>query len=131
MTIFDLEVPSGSWFDLKGGGRVQVRTMDADTRKAIRKQTTKQRVEYKRVDGRAERFEVDVLDEDLQNALFWDHVIVAWENLFDAKQVAIPCTRDNKILLLSRSSKFVDFVGECLKRLAEDELQQAEALEKN
>ena len=131
MTIFNLNGSGGVWFDLEGGGRVQLRSMDADTLKAIRKQTVKTRIEYKRVEGKAERFEVEQADEDLQNALFWDHVIVAWENLFDANNAAIPCTRENKILLLSKSVRFATFIADSLKVLADGETAQTEEAEAN
>lgn len=131
MTVFNLDDSAGVWFDLEGGGRLQLRAMTAEILAGIRKQTVKRRVEYKRVEGRAERFEVDEVDRDLENALFWDHVIVAWEHLLDAKAVPIPCDRTHKLLLLAKSPRFLKFVSECLDRLQNDEAQHAEAAQKN
>ena len=131
MTTFDLEDSPGVWFDLEGGGRVQIRTMTAGAMKAIRKVAVKKHVEYKRIEGKAERFEVEDVNEDLHSELFWDHVLVGWENLCDAKGNAIPCTTGAKILLVSKSVKFAAFVGECLKTLNESEAQEAEANAKN
>jgi len=131
MTVFLLEESVGVWFDLEGGGRVQLRTMTADALKAIRKQTVKRRVEYKRIDGKAERFDVEEVNEDLQNALFWDHVIAGWENILNGKAEEIPCTRENKMLLMTRSAAFARFVGESLATLNADEGTRAEADEKN
>jgi len=105
--------------------------MTADTLKAIRKQTVKKRAEYKRVEGKAERFDVEEVNEDLQNELFWDHIIMAWEQCFDPKGVPIPCTKENKILLMSRSAKFATFIGDALKTLGEAEAVQAAGAEKN
>jgi hypothetical protein len=131
-TVFDLEESGkGAWFDMEGGGRVQLRTLTAYDFKEIRKQTVKSKTEYKRIDGKAERFDVDVVDEELQNALFWDHCIVNWENLFDSKNNPIPCNKENKIILMERSLKFSKFVGECLRKLNEDEAEQTTVLEKN
>lgn len=132
MTIFNLNgKDSGVWFDLEDGGRVQVRTMDAETLRAIRTETVKRKIEYKRVEGKAERFTVEDTDDEEQSALFWDHVIMAWEKFFDGHEQPIPCTRENKILLLARSQRFAKFLGECLEKLNADELATAEADKEN
>ncbi|MFH2075982.1 MAG: hypothetical protein ABIJ57_11665, partial [Pseudomonadota bacterium] len=60
-----------------------------------------------------------------------DRVIISWENLFDVKEKPIPCTKENKILLMSRSLKFAKFIGDSLKNLAEVEAKDAENAEKN
>jgi hypothetical protein len=131
MTVFDLSENPGVWFDMEGGGRVQLKTLAAEDLKAIRKQSAKKRVEYKRIEGKAERFDVEDVDEDAQNQLFWDHVIMSWEKFFDSKGEPIPCTKENKVLLMQRSIKFARFVTEALRTLSEDETAQAEATEKN
>ncbi len=131
-TIIDIsDEKAGSWFDMEGGGRVQIRFMTVDALKIIRKQTVKKRVEYKRVEGRAERFDVEEINDELQNELFWDYVIMAWENLFDAKENPIPCIREYKLLLMMRSAKFVKFITDALRTLSDDETAQVEAIEKN
>lgn len=131
MTVIDIEEEKARWFEMGGGGRVQLRTISVQEFKAIQKQTVKHRVEYKKVEGTPARFERDDTDQDLQNELYWDAVIVAWENLMDKKGEPIPCTKENKVLLMSRSKKFLEFVVESLKVLADDEAAQAEAEEKN
>lgn len=130
-TIIDLENKQGVWFEMDGGGRVQLRTINGDDFKAIKKQTTKKKVDFKRVEGKAERFEYEEVNEDLQNELFWDHIIVDWENFFDGKENSIPCNRDNKIMLMSRSMKFSTFVVDSLKTLTDSEIAQAEKTETN
>lgn len=131
MTVFDLDGNVPVWFELEDGGRVQLRALDADTLKALRKQCVKRRVEYKRVDGRAERFEVEEFDEEKHNALFWDAVIVGWEQFFDAKGQPIPCTTDMKLALLTKSARFLTFVSDAMKRLNADEAQREEDAVKN
>jgi hypothetical protein len=131
MTVFDIGEKAGVWFDMEGGGRVQLKTMAADDLRAIRKQTVKKKVDFKKIEGTPVRLEYEELNEDLQNELFWDHVIVSWINLFDAKGAEIPCTRENKMLLMTRSAKFGKFIGDALKELSEAEIGQAEAAEKN
>jgi len=131
-TAFDLEAKDeGAWFDLEGGGRIQLRTLSIEILTDIRKQCIKKVIEYKRVDGKAERFEVEKENTDLSNELFWDYCIVAWEKFIDGKGNEIPCTKENKILLMMRSQKFVRFVSDCLKKLTEDEEARIEGLEKN
>jgi len=130
MTVFNLE-KQGVFFDMEGGGRVQLRFIDIEDWRAIRKQTIKKKVEYKRIEGKAERFDVEEVNEDLQNELFWDQSIVSWENFVDGNGKEIPCTKENKILLMSKSVKFAQFIGDCIKQMADDEKFQAEQSEKN
>jgi len=130
-TVFDLTEKPSTWFDLDGGGRVQLRSITADDWKEIRKQTVKKKVDFKKVDGTPARLEYEEVNEELQNELFWDKIIVDWENFFDGKGNLIPCTKENKILLMMRSVKFQKFISECHKTLADDEAQQAEEAGKN
>jgi hypothetical protein len=130
MTVFELD-ESGKWFDVDGGGRIQVRSMTFEKNKEIAKATRKKRVDFKKVDGTPARFESEEVNEDLANRLFWDFVIVAWENFLDSKGNEIPCTTDNKLLLISKSTKFVATVRDCLEQLAADDAEQAKAEEKN
>ena len=131
MTVIDLDEPVGKWFEMEGGGRVQLRTLTADILKAIRKQTVKKKVDFKKVEGTPVRLEYEEINEDLQNELFWEQIIIAWENLFDGKGNEIPCTKENKTMLMTRSVKFARFISDSLKILAEDEQRELEASEKN
>ena len=131
MTVIDIEDKGGTWFEMEGGGKVQIRTITTEDFKAIQKQTVKKRVDFKKVDGTPGRFEYQEVNEDLQNELFWDAVILGWENLFDAKENPIPCTKANKLLLMSRSAKFVSFISDSLKSLQDDEALKTENAEKN
>lgn len=131
MTVFDLEEKPGVWFDMDGGGRVQLKTLNPAAWKQIRAKSVKVVSEYQKLDGKWERFEVERRDDDLQNELFWDAVIVAWEKLFDGKGAEIPCTTENKTLLMMTQPKFARFIKECSDTLAADEIARAEASEKN
>lgn len=131
MTVFNLDEPAGAWFEMEDGGRVQLRLMTPEAMQGIRKAAVKKRIEYKRVDGKAERFEVEEVEDDLYGALFWDHVIVAWEHLADAKGTAIPCDRAHKRLLMARVPRFAAFVGESLETLRTAELAEAQVAVKN
>jgi len=131
MTIINLEDPVAKWFEMDGGGRVQLRVLSVAEFKAIQKKTTRKKVDYRRVEGVAGRFEYEESDTDLQNELYWDAVIVDWENIVDKKGDPIPCTRENKVLVMSRSRKFLDFVVESLRVVTEDESRQQEEDLKN
>jgi hypothetical protein len=131
MTVFDLEAKPGVWFDMDGGGRVQLKTLGPGEWKAIRAKSVKTVAEYQKLDGKWERFEVEKKDDDLQNELFWDAAIVAWENLMDGKGQPIPCTAENKVLLMMTQPKFAQFVKECSDTLVADENARAAASEKN
>jgi hypothetical protein len=131
MTTFNLEAPAGVWFDVEGGGRVCLRTMTAEAMRAIDKQSTTKRVEYKRIDGKAERFEVLERDEELSASLFWDFIIVDWSDFYAAEGIPILPTRGNKTLLMQRSQSFAALVGESLKVLAAGEAKAEEERAKN
>ena len=131
MTVFDLAGEVGKWFELEDGGRICLKNMTADDLKEIRKQTVKKRVDFKKVDGTPGRFEYEEVDRDLENVLFWEKVIVDWENFFDAKKKPIPCTKENKLLLMGRSQKFIRIVTDFLKVLTDHDAEQAERAEKN
>ena len=130
-TILNLEETSGAWFSMDGGGRVELRTLSYDILKAITKQTTRKKVDFKKVEGTPGRFEYEEVNEDLQSELFWDYCIMGWENLFDSKEKPIPCTKENKVLLMTRSAQFAKFIAESLETLGTDEKEQAEVIEKN
>lgn len=131
MTVFDLDEKQGVWFEMEGGGRVQMRALTADDLKAIEAQTVTKQSQIARVDGQIARVAWDEVDKDKQNELFWDRCIVAWEKFSDKKGKPIPCTTANKVLLMTRSAKFARFVAESLKALADDDAMRAEAAEKN
>lgn len=131
MTVFDLEEREATWFDMEGGGRVRLKTLTSEGWRAIRGRSVKVVSEYQKLEGKWERFEVSKVDDDLQNNLFWDAVIVAWENLFDGKGREIPCTPENKTLLMLTQPKFSRFIGECVEALTRDESARLAASEKN
>lgn len=129
--IFDLEEKPGSWFPMEGGGRVQLRALSPENWREIRKQTVTKVPDYAKLDGKWERFEAEKVDEDLQNELFWDKLIVSWEGLLDAKGREIPCTKENKALLMLTQTVFSRFIAGCIDALTKDDKARAEASEKN
>ena len=130
--VIDLEESkNGAWFDIEGGGKVKLRSLDADDWRAIRRQTVKKGVDYKKIDGTPCRLPYEDTNDDLQNELVWDCCIMAWENFLDVKGNEIPCTKENKVLLMSKSTKFAKFVADSLKQIQDDEAKEKTASEKN
>ena len=131
MTIIDIEEEKAKWFEMDGGGRVQLRTISIQEFRDIQKKTVKKRVDFKKVEGTPARFEHEEINQDLQNELYWDASIISWEGLQDKSGKAIPCTKENKVLLMTRSKVFLEFVVDSLRQLTEDEAAEQEAEAKN
>jgi hypothetical protein len=131
MTIIDFEERVENWFEMDGGGRVQIRALTPDDFRDIERQATKKRVEFKKVEGVPARFDVVESNEDLKNELFWDRVIVSWENLFDRDGKEITCTKENKVMLMLKVPSFASFVADSMSKLIEDRDKQKEIASKN
>lgn len=131
MTVFDLEKSRDAWFELEGGGRVLLHLLSADEWNEIKVKTTTISDTCKFLGGKWERFEIEKVDANQQNRLFWDKIIVNWEYLYDKNGNEIPCTIDNKLLLLNKSLKFIDFINSSLEHLRQDEIMHQEVVEKN
>lgn len=130
--VFDLadggkNLNPGVWFDLKDGARVCVRTCAGDDLRSIEAKTVMKKTEYRG----GQRYEYEQVNPDLRNELLWDFVIVDWSGMVDAEGEAIPCTKENKILLMGKSIRFAGYVADCLDKLSTDrELLERES-EKN
>ena len=132
--IFDLEEDKGAWFDMDGGGRVQLRLITPADWVAIKKATvsTGEPLVKKLDNGKYQLFERELVDEDLQREMVNDLTICAWEGLLDAKDRPIPCTKENKNrLMMMRDSRFRDFINDKLGVLSGIQAEQKEAEEKN
>ena len=137
--IDDLDVSKEKWFEMDGGGRVQFRIVPPAVFREIQKKTVKIKEIFKKVEGTPAHFKDENVNVDLQNELFWDAAIVSWDDFSfrhpETKKVINcnpeTCTKENKLLLVTRSSKFITFANESLKALTEDESKEAEAEAKN
>jgi len=123
---FDLsELNPGAWFKMENSdAEVCVRICAGDDYKVIRKQTVKEKVEYRQ----GQRFVFEETNQDLQNELTWDFCITDWKGFYNKEGNPIPCTKEMKILLMGKSIIFSSFVTKCLSKLAEtvDELKEEE-----
>ena len=129
---FDLENlnPGTKFFfdeDDEKKGSITLRVCAGDDLRAIRKQSSKKKVEYRR----GQRIEYPDTNEEIENALLWDFCIVGWEGVLDAKGSSISPTKENKTLLMGKSPSFSKFVGDKLSILADLEEEEKEKLEKN
>lgn len=102
---------------------------DADLRK-LRKEVTQKRVEYKKIDGVVERIEYRDVDEEKLTELINDYCIVDW-SLVDTEGNQIPCSTENKNLLMLHHPKFSNWASKCLRRIRKDNELVEELLEKN
>ena len=130
--IVDLtDKTESGWFDLGGGGRLQLRLLDITDIRDMRKACLKTVPEYPKIEGKYQRFEGQEFDGDLWNEMLWDRTIMGWEGIFDRNEKPIPVTKENKALLMMRVSEFVRVYEEGIKALKAAEEVRAEAAEKN
>jgi len=102
---------------------VELRNIPVGELRRIRKETIKRNIEYYRPDQSKEkpfRYEIDDLNEDRLNELLWDYQIVNW-HIEDPDGNEIPCTLENKLLLMSNSTEFAEWIIERLNQLVSDE----------
>jgi len=110
---------------------VEFRVMaDEDLRK-LRKKCGRDKVEYRKVGkGAPQRFEYFEIDEDLLVEEINDFCIFNWR-LLDTQGNEIPCTRENKNLLMGKEPRFAEWAAECLEQLRRDAELIKEKEEKN
>ncbi|MHB8110495.1 MAG: hypothetical protein ACYDHW_10745 [Syntrophorhabdaceae bacterium] len=138
--IEDKAVETGA-FELPGGGKLFLRLLDAKDFKEIRTASLTVKPEYPYLPdvkdgqiqptGRYHRFEGTDFNNDLFNEMMWDRSITGWSDLFDRNNKEIPCTTDNKVLLMTRSKEFAEKYEEGMKALKEAEEAKKEAEVKN
>ena len=120
------------WFDVPGGGKVQFRPIPPMEYRKMAKRCTTQKIDFKKVEGTPARLPYDSVDEDLMTRLFWDYAIVSWDEFSfrhpETKELILctpkTCIADNKVILITCSSKFVAFANESMKTLADDDKVQ-------
>jgi hypothetical protein len=125
--LSDLNPPA--WFDHPDheGSRICIRVLSSADLEKINKKTVKHRVEYRR----GQRLEYEKIDDKKRNELTWTHCIVDWEGIYDEEDKLIPCTDENKVLLMQHAPSFTSWVADSLEALNEDGAQRLESAEKN
>lgn len=150
---FDIEkINTGAWFDFfksevdddgnityfepeKNAGKVQVRVVNPDVLEEIQKKTRTEHAEFKnnKKTRQLERIvyytQTDQQKKEEREAI-WDHAIVSWQALLDAKGNDIPCTLENKMKMMS-ISVFARFIARCLEIAGTYEAEDKKTKAKN
>ena len=114
-------------FDDDSGG-ITIRLANGAKMDEINKKCSKKKTEYRR----HVRHEYVIEDEKKRSDMLWDYVIMEWNGVTNEKTgEEIPCTTENKIMLMRGSVKFSNFVGSCIEKLTEEMEAFEEDLEKN
>jgi len=69
--------------------------------------------------------------EEKEFELTWDYCIREWGQVVDAKEVEIPCTAENKVVLMRTSPPFSSYVMKCIRTINAEEEKHEEDLEGN
>lgn len=118
-------------FDLKDGGWIELRLLSVQDIKDMRDACIKTVAEYPMLDGKYQRFERMEFNSDLWDEIRYDRSIVAWGDIFDKNEKPIPCTKEMKVLLMTRVPEFIEAYDEGMKALKDAENTKAEEQEKN
>jgi len=130
---FDLnELNPGVFFSFdeyegEDGGGVTIRLANGKILDEINKACIKKKVEFRR----GQRHEVIIDNDELRSKMLWEYVIIDWKGLYDQDGKEIPCTKENKIMLMQGSVKFSSFIGNCVEKLTEETEAYEGNLEKN
>lgn len=129
---FDLDdLNPGIWWDFVPGkpemGAVRLRLMSSDELLRVTQATTKEGVEYRN----GKRYTKPIVDMETQNAMVSDYIIVDWRGVLNSKGEDIPCTAENKALLLGKSVIFSEFVATCLEKMKESLNEKEREVTKN
>jgi hypothetical protein len=126
LDLEDLNPPV--WFDHPDDdeARILMRETTNEEVTEIQRKTTKIRREFRR----GQRFEYEEIDDDKRSEMMWSKAIVDWQGLYNGEE-PIPCTDENKLLLMRKSPWFTRWVVDCLEKLMEDNAERIERAEKN
>jgi hypothetical protein len=129
---FDLtELNPGVFFSFDenedGAGGVTIRLANGKILDEINKACIKKKVEFRR----GQRHEVIIDNDELRSKMLWEYVIIDWKGLYDQDGKEIPCTKENKVMLMQGSVKFSSFIGNCVEKLTEETEAYEGNLEKN
>lgn len=129
----NLHPPARFYWDGDKTEWIELTTLTPKELTELRKKCTEAKVEYylpEGAKGQPFRYEYHVSNDELYNEMFWDARIANW-NFCQPDGNQIPCTKENKLLLLGGSTEFAAWVMRCLEKLERDQRARAEKLEKN
>ncbi len=110
------------------GASITLRLMSTEVTKKIIKKTSKRKASFNKFGQPT--FVYDDPDDKFTDE-YIDYVIVDWTGIVDSNGVPIPCTRENKILLMNKAPNFEKKVNEFIRELTEADKSEREELEKN
>lgn len=113
--------------DNESEGFLTLRILPNDVRDDIKSRAIKKRAEYKK----GQRYEFNEFNEDLFAEEVWEYSIQDWGGVYDENGTEIPCTKENKIMLMNKSPIFARFYEDRLVILRELIEKQAKVSEKN
>ena len=150
-TIIDFDAVDGSWFTFfnsrmrddgdidydepeEGAGRFCLRSMNPFVEEFYAKRKNEAEFVLNKKTRAMERVTYSKDLTHVERKKFqeemWDYVIINWENLLDKSGNSIPCTKENKVKLMS--IPVIDrFVAKCLKTLSDDAVKQSQDLTEN
>ena len=135
--IFDIEERKAVKFNLPDGGWVELKNPDVDDYLKIRNVCIENKpflVEKKDEKGNdlpPRVFNHPIVDEIKQAVMLNDVSIINWGGIFNKDKKEIPCTLENKTMLMQKSRAFRDFVNEKLEVLRKAEEGEEKEAEKN
>ena len=117
------EERDGIWFDFRDGCRVRIRHLFPRMLRALKSEATRERFVGEQV--------VEDFDEELFNKRLAEEVICGWMGFCDDNGEPIPCTPENRQLLMDNWTEFNLFVQNASVNLEKNERQKAEGELKN
>lgn len=140
--IVDLtEKTENGTFDLRGGGTLSLRLLNARDMKEMNESCIKRVSEYPYLpvmkDGEPTgvsqyvRFERQEINQDLWNDMLYDRTITGWTGITGPDDKAIECKKENKVRMMMFSPDFREAYDTGMKALKEAEASRREAEQKN
>ncbi|HDM78814.1 MAG TPA: hypothetical protein ENG51_20485 [Deltaproteobacteria bacterium] len=113
----------GVWCEYEEGARFRIRPLTPKKYRELRNRCTSH--QWKR--GQL----VEKVDEDKLNEMVNDWIIADWEGIVDATGKPIPCTKENKQVLLDNFTEIAAFVNDMALKVAEQAAKSREEEKKN
>jgi len=130
MRLNTKDLNPGTRFDVpndEDGAWVSLRVLDSEAGRKIRKHTTKivRKLLPYRDEGKKRAVpqlaEWEEVDNEAFTEMMWDYCIVDFGGWFNEEDEEIPCTKENKAMLMGESVLFAGFVADSLDQLGKAE----------
>ena len=115
-----------AWVEYNEDVKFKLRALDRKTMSELRKKATKK----KYTATPSGRQIVEEVDDELFDALVFDHIISGWEGIVDEEGKPLPCTKENKLMLVNSAPTLANWLldeamalFETLSRKKEEELK--------